>query len=99
MSLETALCRQVVNKLNDLGVNVQTTPLLWREGLAAVLWLLLCRKAVKEQLNTLGVNTQIKALIKEGKQGAQKGPSGKGSGFTKEQAIEELKVCACMRIA
>ena len=49
---------------------------------------LLCRKAVKEQLNTLGVNTQIKALIKEGKQGAQKGPSGKGSGFTKEQAIE-----------
>ena len=61
--------------------------------------LLLCRKAVKEQLNTLGVNTQIKALIKEGKQGAQKGPSGKGSGFTKEQAIEELKVCACMGAA
>ncbi|KAL3149182.1 Centrosomal protein of 76 kDa [Trebouxia sp. C0010 RCD-2024] len=45
------------------------------------------RKAVKEQLKSLGVNDQIKSLVAE----KRKPIKGKEPGITKEQAIEELK--------
>lgn len=48
------------------------------------------RKAVKEQLKTLGVNDQIKSLVAEKRN--YKPTKGKEPGITKEQAIEELKV-------
>ena len=48
------------------------------------------RKAVKEQLRTLGVNDQIKSLVAEKRN--YKPTKGKEPGITKEQAIEELKV-------
>lgn len=48
------------------------------------------RKAVKEQLKSLGVNDQIKSLVAEKRN--YKPSKGKEPGITKEQAIEELKV-------
>ena len=50
----------------------------------------LCRKVVKEQLKSLGVNDQIKSLVAEKRN--YKTTKGKEPGITKEQAIEELKV-------
>ena len=51
------------------------------------------RKAVKEQLKSLGVNDQIKSLVAEKRN--YKPTKGKEPGITKEQAIEELKVLHC----
>lgn len=51
------------------------------------------RKAVKEQLKSLGVNDQIKNLVAEKRN--YKPTKGKDPGITKEQAIEELKVLFC----
>ena len=48
------------------------------------------RKAVKEQLKSLGVNDQIKSLVAEKRGHTQ--VKGKETGITKEQAVAELKV-------
>ena len=55
-----------------------------------------CRKAVKEQLKSLGVNDQIKSLVAEKRN--YKPVKGKEPGITKEQAIEELKVFAAFAL-
>ena len=48
------------------------------------------RKAVKEQLKSLGVNDQIKSLVAENKN--FKPVKGKEGAVTQQQAIDELKV-------
>ena len=54
-------------------------------------WRIVHRKAVKEQLKSLGVNDQIKNLVAEKRIHTQ--VKEKDSGITKEQAVAELKVC------
>lgn len=51
------------------------------------------RKAVKEQLKSLGVNEQIKSLVAENKN--YKPVKGKEGSATQQQAIDELKVTRC----
>lgn len=48
------------------------------------------RKAVKEQLKTQGLNSQIKSLVTENK--SYKPVKGKEGALTQQQAIDELKV-------
>ena len=47
------------------------------------------RKAVKEQLKSLGVNDQIKSIVAETK--SYKPVKGKDGPLTQQQAIDELK--------
>lgn len=65
-------------------------PATWAQASCSLCASHACRKAVKEQLKSLGVNDQIKSLVAEKRN--YKPTKGKEPGITKEQAIEELKV-------